>query len=168
VDDTNDELVSAALNLFNAEIDREITDRLEGDEPLLERLDRVRLAGGALGEDLRYGQDSVTLWLRLVLASEHRPVALAEGDLEEIAQETVASAALDEHPGDEEERRVACLARCVAELEESDVLGAALVNALRLCVADVRLATQMLRRWAGTDIDVIDLVANTRRVLRRR
>jgi hypothetical protein len=160
MDDSNDEQVTAVLTMFNDAIDREIADRLAGDDAVLRRLDQVC---GAPGSDLQsYGHDSVILWLRLVLASEHSPIGLAEGNVEDIAQETAANAI-----GDQPQDKVACLARCVTELEECDVLGEALINALRLCVADVRLATQMLRKWARADTDVIELVANTRRVLRR-
>jgi hypothetical protein len=181
--------VDAALKEFTDAIDGEVAERLAGDEALRERLDRIRHASKkwALASDelVSYGYDSVTLWMRLVLASERSPVGLAERDLVDIAKETVARA-LNALADESLDDKVAFLTRCadqlppayeawrlrssvldVGEFEESVLVGKGIIDGLRFCMADVRLATQLMRRWARDDIDVIDLVTNTRRVLRR-
>jgi hypothetical protein len=180
--------LDTVLERFQAAIDREIADRLSGDDVLEARLARVRRiprdAEPAETDDLvSHGYLLVRLWLRLALSDERCPIGLQDPALDEIAQETVAWVLTTPEAGPE--RRAAFLAGCVGHLPvayqrwrlRADVLdardlrelvtvGENLVGGLRRCVSDPSRVRKLMRAWAFTDHDIDGTITDTRLALR--
>lgn len=182
--------VDVALEVFQDAVDQEVAERLAGNDALTERLARVRRTVQEKEDALHvadhlvgYGYNSVLLWLRLVQADEQCPVGLAERDLAEIAKETVARAV---NRGGDAGSAVAFLVRCLhhlpsayegwrlgsgvleaGEFEESVVVGESFISALRRRLVDIPRVRELMRKWAPSDCDGDELIANTRQALRR-
>jgi hypothetical protein len=188
--------LDASIDSFKVAVEQSLAEQLD-DEEVLTRLEQVRRRVNRWSEETSgyssvaelagSGYPMVQLWLRLAVATDQSRVGLAEDDIDEIAQETVAQAvnrASDEPFSPDQDIKAAFLAECVDRLPfayqswrlkhetlsdeqlqsvRSRAFGDALVDVLRRCVISHE-AERLLASWGHTE-DHEATIAVTRRAL---
>ncbi|GAB2577087.1 hypothetical protein [Kribbella endophytica] len=188
-------MVTASIDSFRASVDRELEGKLEDDEVRVRlkqvhrRIDRWSADsadGGSINELAANGYGLIRLWLLLVVAVDATGLGLTVQDVDEVAQETVASAVnrVCDEPAVHDDWTTAFLLQCVASLPHayrswrlragtlesdelvdllSDDIGTTLVERLRYAVTSPQAAGVLHGEVAAEDVD--EVLTLTRRVL---